>query len=237
MSHENHQVVLQIGAEKEGVLAAVDLEVLVVDSEDLGGGGVFRDSYERERDSGIDVELGFQSVTTLSRAAQNIRFVLNTPVSLKSGHSAALPAFSTEVPARIVSVWNGKQKSKIPSRAIEINNETSSALVPGPVTIVRQGEFAGDAILPRLDLKEKTMIKFGVDQPMQVVHSNEEFHPVGRQIELEKGIFRLTTQEEKVHRYYVENKDSDSRILRVQHLRTPDTPPVQSEDVPLTFKR
>ena len=142
----------------------------------FGGGGGGRGFYGRAESGegreadGVDAKSGFENAAETEKVSQMVVYRLSDSVSLGSGKSAALPAFEVELPGEMLSVADlvDRDGDVIPVQAIELENDTDFSLLSGPVSIMRKGSFAGDGKLPRVDVKQKTNVNFGIDRPLRV---------------------------------------------------------------------
>ena len=93
---------------------------------------------------------------------------IDEPVSLSSGRSAMVPVLTTEVPIELFSMFDLSQGRAMASLVGQIENKTSTPLVPGPATIYRDGNFVGDAALPRIEMGQKSEVVFGFDPAVSI---------------------------------------------------------------------
>ena len=145
----------------------------------FGGGGVpfgRAESGEGDEPGGVDVKTGFQNAAETEKVSQMVVYRISDPVSLGSGKSAALPAFEMELPGELLSVVDlaNRKGDVTPVQSIELENDTDFSLLSGPVSIMRKGSFAGDGKLPRVDVKQKAYVHFGVDRPLKVREASNE---------------------------------------------------------------
>lgn len=141
----------------------------------FGGGGRGRafgraQNGQGKASSGVDAKSGFKISADTEKVSQMVVYRISEPVSLDAGTSAALPAFEVELPGELMSVVDLAVLSGevIPVQAIELENNTEFSLLSGPISIMRKGSFAGDGKLPRVDVKQKVYVDFGIDRPLRV---------------------------------------------------------------------
>ncbi len=179
----------------------------------FGGSGGSHASESREE---ADEESTFQSFATASQDQLLVSYKIDQPVSLRAGHSAAIPVFGHAVPASMVTVWTDHVETGEalpPASAVEIANETGLPMVAGPVSISRKGDFSGDARLPRLAGKERKIVIFGVDRALNIYRKSHEPEVTSRRLEIGDG--ELATFKNVVTKriYRVQNDDVEPRTV------------------------
>ena len=60
------------------------------------------------------------------------------------------------------------KRSGAPLFAVELTNDSGLAMLSGPVSVMQQGDFVGDGKLARVDVKQKSLIHYGVDRAVNV---------------------------------------------------------------------
>ncbi len=178
----------------------------------LGGGSPFGGGPPR-RSSGIDIESAFRQAAQESRTAQMVRYQLEKPVDLGAGRSAALPVFSNEVPASLISVFDENDGTSSPFRAVQVTNATGLSIVSGPVSIMRDGDFVGDGKFGRLDVDENTEIVYGVDRAVEVRRddTDDESKLVSIALKDEQIVYTREVLRRKV--FGIDNRDTEPRDL------------------------
>lgn len=180
-----------------------------------GGGHAFSagGSGRSRAAAGVDIESAFRQAARESRTAQLVRYELDKPVDLGAGRSAALPVFASEVPAKLISVFDEFDESATPFRAIEIENATPFSIVSGPVSIVRDGDFVGDGKFGRLDVDEKTEVIYGLDRAVevQVTQSARTKRLLSIGLDARKIVSKFETTSKRTFR--VNNRDTEQREM------------------------
>ena len=178
----------------------------------LGGGGFF---------GGSGFGGGLGSRETAGRASQMLSYKLEKPVSLGAGKSAALPVFSNEVPVRQMSIYTDTSADSTPERAIQVTNNSKSPIVSGPISIVGDGDFVGDAKLGRLSVGESAELVFGVDRAVNVSKKVGEAEARLIEARLKENEIQLFREEQTKLSFDAENKDTEKRNVVIKfYLRT-----------------
>jgi hypothetical protein len=70
------------------------------------------------------------------------------PVSVARGQSAMVPIVGSRLEARKELLYNAAKLPKHPVASLRMRNATGLTLERGPVTVVEEGDYAGEAVLP-----------------------------------------------------------------------------------------
>lgn len=177
------------------------------------------DSGDQTVRSRIEITRGVEPMADSGRALQQVRFRLAQPVDLVSGKSASIPIIEQQLPADAFSliVDDGDRKPLVPRKAVELTNTTTSALVPGPISVLESGVFAGDSTLDRVAMNGLARVIYGLDRGL--VASKSEAAPVAQlqQIALAKGVVQLTNRESFTIQLTLRNEDSEPRVVMYDH--------------------
>ena len=134
-----------------------------------GAGGSFGGAGAPAKQEGVEIEDGFASSAESQKVARMVQYQLKDTISLGAGESAALPVFDRSFPAKKVSVMDiSAKRSGAPLFAVELTNDSGLAMLSGPVSVMQQGDFVGDGKLSRVDVKQKSLIHYGVDRAVNV---------------------------------------------------------------------
>jgi hypothetical protein len=184
----------------------------------LGGGGFgggFGGPALGNSDGGVDIESAFRAAATGGRASQMVTFKLDKPVNLGAGKSAALPVFSNPVPVRQLSIYTDTQKESVVLRALEITNHTKSPIISGPISIVGDGDFVGDAKLSRLSIGETAEMIFGIDRAVDVQRDQTKTETKLVEARLNDGNMELINRYNSSLAFEVNNKDPEPRRIAI----------------------
>ncbi len=70
------------------------------------------------------------------------------PISVARGQSAMVPIVGQRLNGRKELLYNGRKQPKNPVASLRMRNETGLTLERGPVTVIEEGDYAGEALLP-----------------------------------------------------------------------------------------
>ena len=185
------------------------------DGGNFGGGGGARAKHE-----GVEIEDGFAAGADSQQVARMVRYQLKDLISLGAGESAALPVFDRSFPAKKVSVMDvGANKNGAPRFAVEVTNDSGLAMLSGPVSVMQQGDFVGDGKLSRVDVKQKSLIHYGIDRAVNVKSLPVVNTDVYTEVAIDK---KELVSEHLVSRqfgYQLRNLDTEDRtvMLKLKH--------------------
>ncbi|HUN09149.1 MAG TPA: hypothetical protein PLQ56_21260 [Aggregatilineales bacterium] len=79
---------------------------------------------------------------------ETFQYAVTTPVSVKRGESALVPIIGSELEYERELLYNGNKFAGHPVAALRFSNTTGLTLERGPVTLVENGDYKGEAIIP-----------------------------------------------------------------------------------------
>jgi hypothetical protein len=97
------------------------------------------------------------------------------PVSVARGQSAMVPIVGQRLDGRKELLYNGQKLPKHPVASLRLRNETGLTLERGPVTVLEQGDYAGEAVLPFTPAGGELIVPYAVELGMSIQeeHSSE----------------------------------------------------------------
>jgi hypothetical protein len=85
------------------------------------------------------------------------------PVSVARGQSAMVPIVGQRLGGRKELLYNGAKLPKHPVASLRMRNETGLTLERGPVTVIEQGDYAGEAVLPFTRAGGELIVPYAVE--------------------------------------------------------------------------
>jgi len=97
------------------------------------------------------------------------------PVSVARGQSAMVPIVGQRLAGRKELLYNGQKLPKHPVASLRLRNETGLTLERGPVTVLEQGDYAGEAVLPFTHAGGELIVPYAVELGINIQeeHSGE----------------------------------------------------------------
>ncbi len=111
---------------------------------------------------------------TTREAGEFFQYVVNTPVSVKRGESALVPIIGAEVNYRRELLYNGSQLPKHPVAALRFHNTTGLTLERGPVTVVEDSDYKGEAVIDFTKDGNEVYVPYAVELGITVTERTEQ---------------------------------------------------------------
>ncbi len=160
------------------------------------------------------------------------RYDVKAPLTVLRGQSALVPILQGVVPAERILVYNDAKVPGNPVAVLRWKNE-QGVLERGPVVVLEEGTYAGEAILSYTPNEAECRVAFAVDLGVQV-----KLEEVSSRSTMGLVIDRTYARREEKRRrtttYTVDNRRPDGAPLLIEHPREPgwqliDTPKPEEE--------
>jgi len=97
------------------------------------------------------------------------QYIVTAPVSVKRGESALVPIVGSEISYQRELLYNASKLQDHPVVALRFNNTTGLTLERGPVTVVENGEYKGEAVVAFTKDSNQVYLPFAVELGVKVV--------------------------------------------------------------------
>jgi hypothetical protein len=94
------------------------------------------------------------------------------PVTVARGQSAMVPIVSQRLEGRKELLYNGAKLPRHPVASLRMRNETGLTLERGPATVVEQGDYAGEAVLPFTRAGGELIVPYAVELGISVAEEH-----------------------------------------------------------------
>lgn len=101
------------------------------------------------------------------------KYHIGTPVFVKRNNSSLIPILQSNITGNIISVYNQSVNPKNPMLTYEFKNDSGLTLEKGPISILIDNIFSGEAMLPFLENGDKCKIPYAVDQAVEIEYKYE----------------------------------------------------------------
>jgi hypothetical protein len=138
------------------------------------------------------------------------------PVSVARGQSAMVPILSQRVSARRDLLYNGRKQPKHPVASLRLKNESGLTLERGPVTVLEDGDYAGEAVVPFTRAGGELIVPYAVELGISVSEQRKsERRMVGISVRHEY----LLIQEYDIQRtdYHITSTVGEQTTVMVEH--------------------
>jgi len=162
-------------------------------------------------DSGINAEVETQEIGEL------FEYRIAHPVTIKRNSSALIPILQSMVEGEPVSLYNKNVREQNPMSALYLQNTTGLTLESGPMTIIENDTYAGEALTRRLKPGEKRFITYAVDLGCRVSVKGDNKEGKAFLAEIINGEFRLHFKEVKETIYTLNNLTDRVKTAYIEH--------------------
>jgi len=141
-------------------------------------------------------------------------------VTLARQKSAMLPIITDSVAIERVSIYNAEVLASNPLNGVLLNNTTGKHLLQGPVTVLDNGSYAGDARIDNVGPGQHRFLSYGIDLDVAVNTKRSETNAVTTAT-IRKGLLMLTRRLTSSVEYLADNKSGKEKTLVVEHRVRP----------------
>ena len=164
-------------------------------------------------------------------------FVYNIrePVTIKRDRSALLPIVNARVDGERVAVYNESVRRENPMEAIRIKNTTDLTLEGGPVTVIEENTYVGEALISTIKPDEERYVSYAVDLGTRVDAQRGKSAEQIYKVTIANGILTRHLKLRETKSYALLNVEDKAKTLIIEHPRQPagwklvDTPTPREE--------
>jgi carboxypeptidase family protein len=168
-------------------------------------------SAMRDEDSGVEADIETQDIGEL------FEYRISHPVTIKRNSSALIPILQNQIEGESVSLYNHEARAQNPMSALYLNNDTGLTLESGPLTIIENDTYAGEALTGRIKPGEKRFITYAVDLGCRVSVKEDEEDQKAYRAEIINGAFNLHYKQMKTTVYTLNNLTDRPKTVYIEH--------------------
>jgi len=145
-------------------------------------------------------------------------YEIRTPVTVKRNQSALVPIVYAPFEGKRVAIYNAAVRAQNPMSAVLFKNTTGLVLEGGPVTVMADEQYLGEAMLETLKPEEEKLVPFSVELGCRIRldhHSDEQ--PV-HLVTVAQGQVMLMHHQIKQTIYKIMNKTQRPLDLFLDHV-------------------
>jgi hypothetical protein len=162
------------------------------------------------------VEVGTQEIGEL------FEYRIAHPVTIKRHSSAMIPIVQSAITGESVSLYNAQTLQPHPMSALYLTNTTGLTLEAGPMTIIENDTYAGEALSGRIKPGEKRLVTYAVDLGCRVSVKEEEEDHSAFMTQIVHGELRLHSRQTKTTIYRLHNITPRAKTVYLEHPITSD---------------
>ena len=144
-------------------------------------------------------------------------YKIDQPISIKRNSSALIPIVQSALEGETASLYNVKTLKQNPMNAVYLTNSTGLTLEGGPITVIENGTYSGEAMTARIKPGEKRFITYAVDLGCRVETKTEEENQAAYQSEILNGEFRVHYKQSKTTKYILTNVSPRPKTIFIEH--------------------
>ncbi len=170
------------------------------------------------------------------------RYRISEPVNLPAGASALVPLALQPVTFQSRSVFDQRQDPSRPYQTVSLLNTTGLFLPAGPLSLVREGSFAGSSLLPALPAGAEALLPLAVDSDLRIIRGLGGTTTAIATATVSEGVLRVQRRQERRWTWTVESAAATDRELLIVEPVNPgwdllETQGVEEERVVGTERR
>jgi hypothetical protein len=132
------------------------------------------DAYAVPPDLSADM-LSQTAAAETKDSGEFFQYTVTAPVSVKRGESALVPIIGAEISYNRELLYNRAKLPNHPVAALRFPNTTGLTLERGPVTVVEDGDYKGEAVIAFTKADNEVYLPYAVELGVRVVE-----HPISR---------------------------------------------------------
>lgn len=147
------------------------------------------------------------------------QYNIRTPVTVGRGHSAMVPIVSADLGYRKELLYNGAKLPTHPVASLRLENSTGLTLERGPVTVIEDGEYVGEALLPFTAAEGEFIVPYAVELNVRVQENagnRREVHG----LHIEGAYLVVEEWDIRWREYQVNNRAARPLTVLVEHPRS-----------------
>ncbi|MCK4274884.1 MAG: DUF4139 domain-containing protein, partial [Phycisphaerae bacterium] len=164
----------------------------------------------------VVLDKGVEAIAAAQEVGELFRFSIEAPVDLARRQSAMLPIVNCPIAAEKVSIYNAAVLAKHPLNGALLVNDTGMKLMGGPITVLDDGMYAGDATIDNLAEKDKRFISYAIDLNVTVDPSAKTDSRITA-AKIVNGVLHLQRMHTYQQAYWIKNKADQKRAIIVEH--------------------
>ncbi len=142
---------------------------------------------------------------------------IKEPVTIRRDRSALLPIASSRVEGERVSIYNESTRRDNPMDAIRLKNTTGLTLEGGPVMVIEDNTYSGEALMETLKPDEQRYISFAVDLGTRVNTKLGSRSQKVYRVRIVRGTMITEYKEKQTKVYNLSNLEDKDKTVVVEH--------------------
>ena len=179
--------------------------------------GVMADAAVRRRDSGLSAaQIGnIQAQAQGEMRGELFEYAISQPVTLPRQQAAMVPIIGQPIEGERLSIYdpNAGERALL---GLRLKNTTGLHLAGGPVTVFREGAYAGDAQFTNLQPGEERLISYAVDLDLVTDRKQPGYRRETVSFAIKSGVLTISHREFREMTYTLRNKSNEAKTVLIQ---------------------
>ncbi len=162
-----------------------------------------------------DAQSSAQIQSETKDSGETFQYIVTTPVTVKRGESALVPIIGYEMSYDRELLYNGAKFPDHPVAALRFDNSSGLTLERGPVTVVEDGDYKGEAVIPFTKDNNQVYVPFAVELGIKVTERPQrKTITAGLNIQ-NKAIFEQVYDVSSLT-YIIENNTTSEQVVTIE---------------------
>eukprot|EP00698_Gefionella_okellyi_P015404 TRINITY_DN4348_c0_g1_i4.p1 TRINITY_DN4348_c0_g1~~TRINITY_DN4348_c0_g1_i4.p1 ORF type:complete len:561 (-),score=155.68 TRINITY_DN4348_c0_g1_i4:1306-2988(-) len=145
------------------------------------------------------------------------QYEIDTPVTVKRNQSALVPIAHQAVQATRVAIYNESGRSKNPMSALLLKNTTGLTLEGGPLTVLENDCYVGEAMLDTMKPDEERHVPYSIELGCVITRDNSSSRGRVHQVSIRNQLLSIVRYTDLTSKYTVQNKLTRALDLFIDH--------------------
>ncbi|MEL6310410.1 MAG: hypothetical protein AAFQ52_19880, partial [Chloroflexota bacterium] len=148
-------------------------------------------------------------------SGETFQYKVTTPVSVKRGESALVPIIGETANYERELLYNGQKLPNHPVATLRFENNSGLTLERGPVTVVEDGDYKGEAVIPFTKDKQQVYVPYAVELGVKVTEKRRSNHELYGVSVRDKFLMEQTYRVQETV-YIIRNNTNTPKIVTVE---------------------
>jgi hypothetical protein len=164
----------------------------------------------------MDAAASVQAVASAAEMGALFQYTVDN-VTLARQKSAMLPIVTDSIALERLSIYNAGVLATHPLNGVRLKNTTGKHLLQGPLTVLENGGYAGDARIDNLPPGQERLLSYGIDLDVLVDNTTSSQSSSIVTASISSGMLRLSRRMVASVEYAANNKSTKDKTLVIEH--------------------
>jgi hypothetical protein len=164
----------------------------------------------------MDAAASVQAVASAAKLGELFQYTVDD-VTLARQKSAMLPIVTDSVALERLSIYNAGVLASHPLNGVRLKNITGKHLLQGPLTVLENGGYAGDARIDDLPPGQERLLSYGIDLDVLVDNTKRSQSSSIVTASISNGMLRVNRRMVASVEYVANNKGTKDKTLVIEH--------------------